>query len=105
MLKKLAILVLIGLISPILSVAQIKIENPLQADTFQELIDNLLNFLFTLALALFPLMIVIAGLYFVTAGGDPEKVKTAKNIILYTVVGFLIILLAKGFIAFLKQVL
>ena len=81
------------------------IPNPLAADTFEKLIDNLITFIFWIALALFPLMIVIAGIYFVTAAGNPEQIEKAKSIILYTLIGFIVILVAKGFIELLKQVL
>jgi hypothetical protein len=83
----------------------IQICNPIQACDFSELVDSLINFIFWIALALFPLMIVIAGFYFVTAAGDPAKVEKAKGIILYAVIGFIVVILAKGFIELLKQIL
>jgi len=69
------------------------------------LVENIIKFLWWIALALLPLMIVIAGFYFVTAAGDPTKVEKAKGIILYTVIGFIIILLARGFVELLKTLL
>ena len=103
--KGLLILICLGLVLPSLVSAQVTITNPLAADTFEKLIDNLITFIFWIALALFPLMIVIAGIYFVTAAGDPAQVEKAKGIILYTLIGFIVILVAKGFIELLKQVL
>jgi len=102
--KELPILILLGLVSPLLVLA-VTIENPIDADTFEELIENIITFIFNIALALVPLMIVIAGVYFVTAAGNPEQVQKAKGIILYTLIGFIIILLARGFVEFLKQIL
>lgn len=40
------------------------------------------------------IIIILAGLSFVTSGGDAAKAKTAKATILYTVAGLAIILLA-----------
>ena len=102
--KGLLILIFLGLVLP-MSVLAVTIENPLKAKTFGGLINNLISFIFWIALALFPLMIVIAGIYFVTAAGNPEQIEKAKSIILYTLIGFIVILVAKGFIELLKQVL
>lgn len=103
--KELTILIFLGLVLPLLVLAQITITNPLKVGSFPEFIDKIITFLFWIALAIFPLMIIIAGLFFVTAAGDPKRVETAKNIILYTVIGFIVILLTKGFIGLLTKTL
>lgn len=97
-------LVITALIVPAVSVA-VEITNPLQYDTFKELIEAIANFLFNVALGVAPIMIIIAGFYFITAAGDTAKITTAKNIILYTLIGLLVILLSKGLIALLKSAL
>ena len=79
--------------------------NPLSADSFEEIIDNIINFIFNIALVLGPLMIVWAGGLYVTSGGKPEQTTKAKNIIIYTLTGFAVILLSKGFVAIIKQLL
>ncbi|MFH1036676.1 MAG: pilin, partial [Patescibacteria group bacterium] len=81
------------------------IEDPLQGKTFQELINTVINFIFWVAVAIAPLMILIAGFTLVTAGGDPNKLTTAKNIIMWTAVGLAVVLLAKGLIAVLQHTL
>jgi len=80
------------------------IPNPLRACTFQELIYNIIDFLFALAIPLATLMIIVSAFYFVTAAGNPEQITTAKNIILWTLIGFLVILMAKGLVWFLMEV-
>jgi hypothetical protein len=72
--------------------------NPLCYDTFQELIDKLINILSIFAFALVPLMIVWAGMLFITGNGDPNKLSKAKNIMLYTAIGIGIILLARAIV-------
>lgn len=79
--------------------------NPLKYDKFGDLVDAIINFIFWVAMALAPLMIVIAGVMFVTAGGNPLQVEKARKLILYTVIGLAIILLAKGLISVLENVL
>jgi len=102
--KGLLILIFLGLVLP-MSVLAVTIENPLKAKTFGELINNLITFIFNVALIILPLIMVIAGAYFMFAGGDPGQVQRAKDLIYYTGIGFIIILLAKGVIELLKQTL
>jgi hypothetical protein len=83
----------------------IKICNPLQVCDFRELIDNLINFIFVLALGIAPLMVIIGGAYFLTSAGDPKKIDTAKKIIIYTLIGLVIVLFAKGIIVVLEDIL
>lgn len=79
--------------------------NPLNACSFQDLIDRLISIVAIAAIALVPLMFVWAGIKFVTAGGEPEKIKQAKNIMLYTVIGLGIVLFARAIISLIKGVL
>lgn len=103
--KILSFLIFLGLVLPTFLSAQITIENPLKAKTFEELISNIINFIFYLAIALVPLMVIIGAFYILTAGGEEKKVTTGKNIIFYAIIGFAIILLAKGLVAVIKDIL
>lgn len=85
--------------------AVVEIKNPLEAESFEDLINSLVNFIFGVSLAIVPLMVIIAGFYWLTAAGDPKKVKTALDIIKWTVIGFAIILFARGIIAIIRHVL
>lgn len=104
--KYLSLILLIVILAPVLVSAQIPpcpvgkvcINNPLKADTFAKLIDAIINIIFMLAIAIAPIMFVIAGFYFITAVGEPEKINTAKKIILWTFIGLLVVISAKGFI-------
>lgn len=81
------------------------IENPLSADDFQELIDNIIDLLATFAFVVAPVLIVYSGFLFLTSGGNPEKIWQAKNLLIWAVVGFGLILLAKGLVLLLEQIL
>lgn len=105
LLKKTVLLItLFSFLIPNLTGA-ITIENPLKAESFEELIENLIDFIFWVAVVIVPLMIIIAGFYFLTAAGNPERVNTAKRIIFWSIVGFAIVLLAKGIISMIKQII
>lgn len=74
----------------------IEIKNPLGEKDFKDLIDTILKVIFNIALAIVPLMVVIGGFMFVSAGGKPEQVAKARNLLLWTAVGFVVILSARG---------
>jgi len=77
--------------------------NPLQACDFQELIDKIMNFIFVLAVAAVPLIIIVGAFQLLTSGGDPKKIGAGKNMITYALIGLAIILLARGIIAMIQQ--
>lgn len=81
------------------------IPNPLKYQSFQCLIESVINFIFLVSLALAPLMVLIGAFYLMTAGGNPARVKTAQSIFMWTAIGFFVILLAKGLIAAIKAML
>ena len=83
----------------------IRICNPIQACEFNELIENIISFIFNVAVALAPLMIIIGAFYIMSAGGNPKRIETGKNIILYTVIGFAVILFARGLINIIQNIL
>jgi hypothetical protein len=45
-------------------------------------------------------MIIVAGLKFITSGGDAQKAASARNTILYAVVGLIIVALAQVLVRF-----
>ena len=98
------LIILFYFLTPSLTGAQ-KIPNPLKAESFEELIENLIDFTFWVAVAIAPIMIIVAGVYFLTSAGNPDKVRTAKSIIFWTIVGFAIVLLAKGIISMVREVI
>ena len=99
---KIGILVLT--LVPVITQA-ITITNPLKAKSFEELIDTLISFVITIGILVAPIVILYAGFLFLTSGGEPEKVKTAKNLILYCLIGLGILMLGKGLISVIKDIL
>ena len=79
--------------------------NPLQSDKFTDIVNNVLTILFNFALVLTPIMVVIAGIMFVTAAGDPSRVSRAKQILIWTAVGFVVILVARGLVLVLRTII
>jgi hypothetical protein len=83
----------------------IGIENPLKAEKFEDIINNVIDFIFNIAIVISPLMIIYAAFLFVTSAGSIDQVNQAKKVIIYTLTGFAVILLAKGFIGIIKELL
>jgi D-alanyl-lipoteichoic acid acyltransferase DltB (MBOAT superfamily) len=79
-----------------LLIEAIEFKPPWQTKSFQELLDAIYNFVFWVAIAIVPIMIIVAAFYFLTSGGDPEKVRTAKRVIFWTFIGLIIVLSSKG---------
>jgi hypothetical protein len=81
------------------------IENPINADSFEAIINGLINFIFKIAIVVAPLMIVIGGFLFMTSAGDVQKVATARRLITWAAIGFIIVLLAKAVMSMLESLL
>ena len=63
-----------------------------------EVLENLVDWVFTILLIFAALMIVVAGFYFVTAQGNPDQVIKARNFVLWALVGVLVAFLARGLV-------
>jgi len=83
----------------------IKLPNPLRAGTIPELIQEILKFLVAAGAPVATLMIIIGAYQMLFAGGSPEKFETGKKTILYTVIAYVIILLALGLASVIKDIL
>lgn len=71
---------------------KVKINNPLKVDTISGAIKLFMNAVLRIALPFIVIFFIWSGLSFVLARGNPEKVKTAKNMFWYTIIGTLLIL-------------
>lgn len=72
-------------------------------ETLEELFGAIISFLKKIIIPFSGIMFLIAGYFFVTAGGDPEKINLAKRIIIYTMIGLLFILLAEALVEVIKK--
>jgi hypothetical protein len=95
------VILLIVIFAPAISFA-VKIENPLTTDDFQTLITRIISLVFTIGLALAPISIIIAGILFMTAQGEPGKIETAKNIIKWTFIGLIILICSQAIVTLIK---
>jgi len=78
---------------------------PTGSTTLEDLLDAVINYIFVIATAITPILVIIGGFYFMTSGGEVDKVNRAKKIIWYTVIGYAIILFARGLVTILADIL
>ena len=61
-------------------------------------LENIADWIFYILIGVAVLFIVIAGIEYVTAQGDPEKIKAAGQKVLYALIGIVVAALAKGLV-------
>ena len=66
------------------------------AQGFLDLLSNITNWLFVGLLVIAVIFIVLAGLQFITGGGDPAQVSGARTKLIWAAVGIGVALLARG---------
>lgn len=89
---------LVYLQSAALRVAQIDV-SPLpnsknDGDAPQQLLPTVLTIVFTTVGAVALMLVVIGGVKYITASGDPQKMAQAKDTIIYSLIGLAIVLAA-----------
>ncbi len=81
------------------------IPNPIQAESLVDLAKAIGRFLFQIAIPIAVIVIIYAGILFLTSGGDKAKITTARNTLWYAVIGLAIILIGQGFFTLIKSIL
>jgi len=93
------------LFCPFLVLGQTTIPNPLGYDTFGEVINAIVVFIRNVALALAPVVFIVAGLRYFLSGGNPEEAKKATELIKWAIIGLVIILIANGITAVITDIM
>ena len=78
---------------------------PVTSQNIGKLIDNVLNFVFGLFIAIAVLFIIYAAYLYLTSGGDEEKTKESKKWIWATIIALVIAFLARTVVAVVRGVL
>ena len=97
----LALLPMIGLAQKQPSV--VSLPNPLGSESFDELIEVIINWLLIIALPIVTLVIVYAAFQIMVAGGNPKQREGAINMIKYALIGYGVILSSKIIAAVIKE--
>jgi len=92
-----------GLASALISTGS-TVEQPPEVDVFVT-IQRIGNLLFTFLIVVAAVMLVIAGVLFVTAAGSETQVTRARNMLLYALLGIVLAVLARGLVTLLRTYL
>lgn len=99
--KILASIVSVGLLAgPAIALAQRRAPT---VDVMRVL-DSIADWLFSILLVIAAIAIIIAAYYFVTAAGDPDKTKKARDFVLYALIGVLVAFVAKGLVLLVERI-
>lgn len=93
-----------GFLFPTVAFA-VEIENPIKANNFEELLTKIFQAIAALVGGISAIMVIVAGIFYLTSAGRPEKIKQAKDTLTYAIMGLAIALLAEAIIGAIKQVL
>ena len=66
----------------------------------ENIIKSIINILLFLLAAIAVIVIVISGIVYTTSGGNTSQVSTAKNMLLYAIVGLVVAILAYAIVNF-----
>ncbi len=70
----------------------VRLQNPLKVNTIQDAVKFFVDTLLKIAIPFIVIFFLWAGLKFILAQGKPEKIKEAKQMFWYTIIGTLLIL-------------
>ena len=99
-LKKVSIGMTLGLtLLPFLALAQLvvpgaPVTGPTSLDQITSLIQKILNWVAGIVIFIAIIMLLYAAILFLTAGGSEDRVKKAKNYLIYAIVGIAVAVLA-----------
>ncbi len=71
-----------------------------QSGDVNNLISDIVNILSVIVGIVAVIMIIVGGFKYITSGGDSNKVSSAKNTILYAIIGLIIVALAQFIVRF-----
>ncbi len=70
------------------------VEPPKEIDELFGVLDNVFNYVFPFAGLICVIFIIIGGYMWMSAAGDPSRVKTAQNTLTWAIIGLIVVLLA-----------
>jgi len=68
------------------------------------ILGSVMNWMFAILLVVAAIFIILAAFMFVTASGDPDKTKTARNFVLYALIGVLVAFAARGLVELVRLI-
>ncbi len=102
--KIITALLLISLVTiPAISMADEPTDHPGTKLDLWDALEKVINYLFALLIIVAVIFLLIAGILFVTAQGDPDKVKKARDFVLWALIGVIVGVLAYALVNFVQS--
>ncbi|MEA3452744.1 MAG: hypothetical protein U9Q96_00130 [Patescibacteria group bacterium] len=76
-----------------------------KASEAMAILPKAINWLFGFLIVVVSLMIIVSGYMFVTGGGKPDTIATARNLLMYALIGLAVAVLARGLVAIVLMIL
>lgn len=73
--------------------------------TLIDKIEDIGNWVFTGLLIIAAIFMVVAGYMFVTGGGDPERIKKARETLINALIGVAVAVASKGLVAIIRNII
>ncbi len=91
---------------PLLVLAQVPTQGIITSPTqIQDLVQRVLNFVAGIVLTIAIIMLLWSAIMYLTAGGSEDRVSSAKNYLIYAIIGIVIAVLAFSVQPFIENVL
>ncbi len=81
------------------------LQDPFAGKTIFTIIQNIIGYLIKIGAPILAIMVIYGGFLILTAGDSPEKVKSGKDVILWAVVGYIIVLCSWGVIYIMGEII
>ena len=81
------------------------LQDPFDGKTIFTIIQSIIGYLILIGVPILAVMVIYGGFLILTAGDSPEKVKSGKDVILWAVVGYTIVLCSWGVIYIIGEVI
>ncbi len=88
-----------------ITIAATNFKNPLQKETFEGLVKLITQWLVRLATPIGVIVIVYAGVKFLMAKGNPEKINEAKKILWFAIIGLAMVFAATGLVSLIQSII
>ncbi len=69
------------------------------------LINRIINLLVKLAIVIAPILIIYAGFLYITAAGNEQTIQRAHRVLIWSLIGLAVVILATGIPALIKEFL
>ena len=87
------------------ALTSVKVTNPIATSDFSKIVGNTLQWVLSVAGAVALMMLIAGGLYYITAGGSEDRVRTAKKMVTWTILGLVLVLISYALLEVLNRIL